>query len=58
MVAEEMDFLSVSADEGQPGGRAFNKSVLVRILSTRILPKPHIPGSGRGPGRDGVTAVP
>jgi SAM-dependent methyltransferase len=26
LVAEEMDFVSVSADEGQPGGRAFNES--------------------------------
>jgi SAM-dependent methyltransferase len=27
LVAEEMDFVSVSADERQPGGRAFNESV-------------------------------
>jgi SAM-dependent methyltransferase len=27
MVLEEMDFVSVSADERQPGGRAFNESV-------------------------------
>jgi SAM-dependent methyltransferase len=27
LVAEEMDFVSVTADEGQPGGRAFNAAV-------------------------------